>query len=102
MEIWYDSTTKEIKAVYSDKYNGNIWQNSGYISKEYIGSKVPRDFFPGAIVDIDNINPAIFIPAPIPIPDSKYLRLTELSIKLSDDTITFDEFKELNRLERGL
>ncbi len=39
---------------------------------------------------------------PKPEPDPRAIRMKDLTAKLKDDTITFDEMKQLLRAERGL
>ena len=102
MELWYDPGTMELKAVYSTTYSGTVWQDAGYARLETAGRRVPRDFNPGAIVDVSGPSPVIITPAPLAPPDPRQVRIGELTAKLADDTITDAELKEMLRLERGL
>jgi hypothetical protein len=101
MEIWFDPVTKELKAVYSTPYTGTVWQAQGYVSMTLPGRQVPSAFQPGAILDITG-TPRVITPAPLPTPSMSQIRVGELQQKLSDDTITDAEIRELLRLERGL
>lgn len=102
MEIWYDPNTLEIKAVYSHQYQGSAWQSQGLLKVEMEGARVPRDFAPGAIINISGPNPVITSLAPPPVPDARQVRVAELTSKLGNDSINDDELRELLKLERGL
>ena len=102
MEVWYDALTKEVKAVYSDRYTGRAWADAGWLPFRNDTRRVPRDLNPGAIADFSGSEPVVTVPALPKPPDPKRVRIGELEVKIGDDSITFDEMKELNRLERGL
>ena len=102
MEIWHDPVTKEVKAVYSDRYSGRAWVDAGWVTFRNDTTRVPRDLNPGAIADFTGPEPVVTTPAPPRVPTSDELRIAELQVKLADDTITERELIELLRLERGL
>ena len=102
MEIWHDPVTKEVKAVYSDRYTGRVWSDAGWVAFQNDTRRVPRDLKPGAIADFTGAEPVVVTPAPPPVPTADELRIAELKVKLADDTITERELIELLRLERGL
>jgi len=102
MEVWYDIRTKEVKAIYTGRYTGKVWQDAGYVSFSNDDRQIDRDLIPGAIVDFSGGAPIVVTPAPIPPPDSKAIRLEELRAELSTGTITLDGIKEMMRLERDL
>ena len=101
MELWYNPTTLELKAIYSHSYTGSVWQNAGYVSIEVDGIQLPRAFAPGAILSITNGVVTIAVPAPPPPPNLKLQRRGELLSRLETDVITTAEIKELLRLEHG-
>ena len=102
MEIWYNLVTLEVKAVYSDRYTGSVWQDAGWVNFENDTVLVPRDLMPGAIANFDGSEPIVTTPAPVPIPDPREVRIKGLIAKLKVDTITDVELRELWRLERRL
>ncbi len=104
MQVWHDITTMEVKAVYSDKYNGTSWADQGFVLYERDGP-LDRRFMPGAIISIVGDVIELVTPEPppvIPPPTADELRLAELHVKLGDDTINDRELTEMLRLERGL
>lgn len=106
MQIWYEPTTMEVKAVYTHVHNGDFWQSKGYLLYEEPGAPLDRRFMPGAIISIvddviDLVTPEPpFVPPP---PTDDELRLAELRAKLGrKETLTGDETSELMRIDRGL
>jgi hypothetical protein len=100
-EIWYDSDTMEVEAVYSGRYTGTAWADRGY-TVYADDQRLPRGITPGAVIDFDRDGkPVVVTPAPEPEPPPR-TRLDDLHDKLAADTITDAELREMLRLERGL
>ena len=92
MQIWYNATTKEVKAIYSHVYNGSIWSDAGFVAYEDARTRIiPKLIIPGAIIDFDGngepfvVTPAPEPPAPAPGPDFKkeYKEATTDSARLN-------------------
>jgi len=107
MEIWYDSATMEVKAVYAavvktrEGYSGTVWADRGYAV--YADDQpLPRGMSTGAKLSFDvDGKPAVAEPPPAPEPDPVSVRLGELVAKLMTEDLTIAELNEMKRLERG-
>ena len=74
MEVWFDPATNEVKAVYSHRYSGTVWQAAGWQNREFPGLEVPRDLIPGARVDLSGLVPVVTVSAPPPPLDPQAVR----------------------------
>lgn len=103
MQLWYDPLTMELKAVYFDRYSGSVWGAAGYLPITYdIIQSFPREFHPGAIIDISGAEPVVVTHAPPPLVSPNRARILELRGELARDPVPpFSDTKllELLRLQ---
>lgn len=66
MEVWYDPSTMEVKAIYTHGYRGTVWADAGYLQAS-IPNRM-RGVVPGAIIDWDGVTMTLVTSAPSPTP----------------------------------